>query len=79
MNACPHPDDQQVRTVYYLMCSACKTIRLVSYCAYPAECHPKCTLEPVCVQPARERYHARVPLAVEPALLATARAPVEAP
>ena len=68
MNACPHPDDQQVRTVYYLMCGACKTIRLVSYCTYPAECHPKCTLAPMCVQPARSRYHEQVPLAVEPAL-----------
>lgn len=78
MSACPHPDDQQVRTVYYLMCGACKNIRLVSYCIYATECHPKCTLAPVCVQSARARYHAAVPLEVAPALLEAARAPGEA-
>ncbi len=78
MNACPHPDDQQVRTVYYLMCGACKTIRIVTYCAYPTECHPQCTLASVCVQTARATYHAAVPLAVDPALLEAARASVEA-
>ncbi len=33
---CLHPDDQAVRTVYYLMCGACKQIRMVSYCNYSA-------------------------------------------
>ena len=78
MNTCPHPDDQQVRTVYYLMCGVCKTIRLVTYCAYPVECHPKCTLAAVCIQPARAKYHAAVPLQVDRALLEAARPPIEA-
>ena len=73
MNACPHPDDQQVRTVYYLMCGACKTVRLVTFCNYPIDCHAKCALAPVCVQAARAKYHAQVPLEVEPALLEAAR------
>lgn len=72
MNACPHPDEQQVRTVYYLLCGACKAIRLVSYCNYPVDCHAKCTLAAVCIQPARANYHAQVPLAVEPELLEAA-------
>jgi len=71
---CLHPDDQAVRTVYYLMCGACKQIRMVSYCNYSDECHPKCTLAPVCVQPARAKYHAAVPLQV-PAELAEAVRP----
>ncbi len=66
--ACPHPEDQQVRTVYYLMCGACKKVRVVYYCAYPVDCNPPCVLAPVCVQPARNRYHADVPLEVEPGL-----------
>jgi len=78
MNACPHPDDQQVRTVYYLLCGACKAIRLVTYCNYPVDCHPKCTLAAVCIQPARAKYHAQVPLAVEPALMEASRATIEA-
>jgi hypothetical protein len=78
MSACPHPDDQQVRSVYYLMCGACKQVRLVTYCNYPEECHPRCTLAAVCVQPARARYHAAVPLEVAPALLEAARPTIEA-
>jgi hypothetical protein len=78
MNACLHPDELQVRTVYYLLCGACKAIRLVTYCNYPVDCHAKCALAAVCVQPAREKYHAQVPLAVEPGLLEAARAAVEA-
>jgi len=78
MNACPHPADQQVRTVYYLMCGACKTIRMVTYCNYPVDCHAKCALAPVCVQPARAKYHAQVPLEVDPALVEVSRAAVEA-
>jgi len=78
MTACPHPDDQQVRSVYYLLCGACKLIRLVSYCNYAVDCHPDCALAPVCVQSARQKFHAAVPLAVEPALLEAARAAVEA-
>ena len=77
MNACPHPDDQQVRTVYYLMCGACKTVRLVTYCNYPVDCHPKCALAAVCVQPARDKFHSAVPLAVRPELLEAARAVIE--
>ena len=65
MNACPHPDHQQVRTVYYLMCSACKKVRGVYYCNYASECHSACTLASVCMQEARARYHAAVPLAVD--------------
>lgn len=76
--SCPHPADQQVRTVYYLMCGVCKKIRIVTYCTYPTECHPQCTLAAVCVQPARARYHAAVPLAVEPELVEAARAVIEA-
>lgn len=68
MSSCPHPDDQQVRTVYYLMCSACQQVRLVNYCNYPTECHPKCTLAGVCVQEARGRYHADVPVEVDSSL-----------
>lgn len=68
MNACPHPEDQQVRTVYYLMCGACKAVRLVNYCNYAQDCHPACTLAAVCVQEARSHYHASVPLQVEPSL-----------
>jgi hypothetical protein len=64
MNPCPHPGDQQVRTVYYLMCGACKQIRLVTYCNYATECHPECTLA--------------VPLEVPPDLLEASRAVVEA-
>jgi hypothetical protein len=78
METCPHPDDQQVRTVYYLLCGLCKKIRLVTYCTYPAECHPECTLARVCVQPARERHHAQVPLEVAPELLATIQTTSEA-
>ncbi len=78
MNACPHPNDQQVRTVYYLMCGACKTIRLVTYCAYPVECHPQCTLGGVCIQPAREKYHSSVPLEVPQFLIDAARPTLEA-
>lgn len=78
MNACPHPDDQQVRTVYYLMCGVCKTVRLVTYCNYSVACHPECALAAVCVQPARAKYHAQIPLAVEPALLEASRPVVEA-
>jgi len=73
VNACAHPDDQIVRTVYYLMCGACKQIRMVSYCNYSDDCHPKCTLAPVCVQPARAKYHAAVPLEVPPELSDAAR------
>ena len=68
VNACPHPDEQAVRTVYYLMCGACKRVRLVSYCNYAEDCHPKCTLAPVCIQPARAKYHAAVALEVPPEL-----------
>lgn len=78
MNACPHPEEQQVRTVYYLMCGACKAVRLVTYCNYPNECHRQCTLAPVCLQSAREKFHAAVPLAVDPALVEAARASIEA-
>lgn len=78
MNACPHPADQQVRTVYYLMCGACKTIRMVTYCNYPVDCHAKCALAPVCVQPARAKFHAQVPLEVDPALVEVSRAAAEA-
>jgi hypothetical protein len=77
MSECSHPNDQQVRTVYYLMCGVCKQIRLVTYCAYPTECHPQCTLAPVCVQPARARHHAGVPLEVPPELVESARAVLE--
>jgi len=70
MTACPHPADQERRTVYYLLCAACNTVRIVTYCNYAQECHPKCTLAAVCVQPARNRYHASITLQVEPALLA---------
>ena len=73
MNDCAHPADQQVRTVYYLLCGACKQVRLVSYCNYPQDCHPQCALAPVCVQEARSRHHAQVPLAVPPDLLEAAR------
>lgn len=68
MNACPHPAEQQQRTVYYLICGACKQVRVVYYCNYAAECHPQCTLASVCVQEARAKFHAAVPLAVEPGL-----------
>lgn len=68
MASCPHPADQQVRSVYYLLCGACKAVRLVNYCNYPQECHPECTLAAVCVQPARSKYHAQVPRQVEPGL-----------
>lgn len=68
MSACTHPADQQARSVYYLLCGACKAVRLVSYCNYAQECHPECTLAPVCVQEARARYHAAVPLEVDPGL-----------
>lgn len=68
MNACPHPAEQQVRTVYYLICGACKAIRLVSFCNYAQECHAECTLPAVCVQEARARYHAQVPLQIDPEL-----------
>jgi hypothetical protein len=78
MSACPHPADQERRTVYYLLCAACNTVRIVTYCNYAQECHPKCTLAAVCVQPARSRYHANVPLQVEPPLLEAVRAAVEA-
>lgn len=70
---CPHPDDQVVRTVYYLMCGACKQVRMVSYCNYSDDCHPKCTLARVCVQPARAKFHAAVPLEVPPELAEAAR------
>jgi len=73
MSACPHPDDQAVRTVYYLMCGACKQVRVVSYCNYSTECHPECQLAPVCVQPARQKYHSGVPLDVPPDLVEAAR------
>lgn len=78
MTTCSHPPDQERRTVYYLVCAACNTVRLVTSCNYAQECHPQCTLAAVCIQPVRSRYHARVPLAVEPRLLAAARASVEA-
>lgn len=68
MSACTHPADQQARSVYYLLCGACKAVRLVSYCNYAQECHPECTLAPVCVQEGRARYHATVPLEVDPGL-----------
>lgn len=68
VNGCPHPADQQVRSVYYLLCGACKQVRLVSYCNYSKECHPDCALAAVCVQEARARYHAAVPLQVESGL-----------
>lgn len=68
MNACAHPADQQVRTIYYLMCGACKAIRLVTYCNYSTDCHRECTLAPFCIQPARSKYHDNVTLAVEPGL-----------
>jgi len=67
--ACTHPAEQERRTIYYLLCAACNTVRIVTYCNYAQECHPNCTLASVCVQAARNRYHARVPLAVEQALL----------
>lgn len=75
---CTHPADQERRTVYYILCGACNTVRIVTYCNYAQECHPRCTLASVCVQPARDRYHAPVPLAIEPALLEQARTRVEA-
>lgn len=78
MTTCPHPGDQQGRTVYYLMCGACKEIRLVTYCNYATECHARCTLAAVCVQPARQRHHAKVPLQVPPDLLEASRAVIEA-
>jgi len=68
MSACTHPADQQVRTIYYLLCGACKQVRLVNYCNYAVDCHPACTLAAVCVQPARAKFHAAVPLQVEPGL-----------
>ena len=71
MTACTHPADQERRSVYYLLCGACKTVRMVTYCNYARDCHPHCTLARVCVQPARNRYHARVPCEVERALLAS--------
>jgi len=69
---CTHPADQEQRTIYYLLCGACNTVRIVTYCNFAQECHPQCSVAPVCVQPARQRYHAEVPLAVEPVLLAQA-------
>jgi hypothetical protein len=68
VNVCPHPAEQQVRTIYYLLCGACKQVRLVNYCNYSADCHAQCTLAAVCVQPARAKFHAAVPLEVEPGL-----------
>ena len=68
MNACAHPAEQQQRSIYYLICGACKQVRLVYFCNYAAECHPACALAPVCVQPARAKFHAAVPLQVEPGL-----------
>jgi hypothetical protein len=68
MSACAHPAEQQQRTIYYLICGACKQVRLVYFCNYPTECHPQCTLAPVCIQEARAHYHAAVPLQVEPGL-----------
>lgn len=76
--SCTHPEEQQARTVYYLMCGGCKAIRLVTYCNYPTECHSKCGLAPVCVQPAREKFHAAVSLAVDATLIEAARATIEA-
>ncbi|MFQ5696453.1 MAG: hypothetical protein ACE5HB_10730 [Terriglobia bacterium] len=65
MSNCPHPPEQQVRTVYYVLCGACKSVRQGSYCNYAKECHPDCALPAVCVQPARARYHSQVPLQVD--------------
>ena len=77
VTSCSHPAGQQVRTVYYVLCSGCEKTLLVSYCNYPAECHPRCTLAPVCVQAARQNYHAQVRLEVPPHLLETAHPRVE--
>jgi hypothetical protein len=75
---CIHRSDQQVRTVYYVQCGACGELLLVNYCNYSIDCHPSCVLAPVCVQPARQRYHAHVPLAVPRDLLQAARPGAEA-
>lgn len=78
MNDCLHAAEQRVRTVYYLMCGACKKVLVVTYCNYPVECHPKCALAAVCVQPARERHHAQVPLEVSAELQEALRPTIEA-
>ena len=75
---CTHRSDQQVRTVYYVLCGACGDLLLVSTCNYSVDCHPSCTLAPVCVQPARQRYHAQIPLIVPRDLLEAARPRPEA-
>jgi hypothetical protein len=75
---CMHRSDQQVRTVYYVQCSACGDLLLVSTCNYSVDCHPSCALAPICIQGARQRYHAQVPLAVPRDLLEAARAREEA-
>jgi hypothetical protein len=77
VNACSHPSEQQVRSVYYVLCGLCKTVLLVSYCNYAQECHPHCSLPGVCLQSARERYHAAVPLQVPSAWGEAARARIE--
>ncbi|MFQ5817522.1 MAG: hypothetical protein ACE5H2_06150 [Terriglobia bacterium] len=74
MAACAHPAAQERRSVYYLLCGACTAVRIVTYCNYSQDCHPQCSLADVCVQPARNRYHASIPLRVDPALLDAARA-----
>lgn len=68
MEGCAHPAEQQVRTVYYVLCGACQRVRLVSYCNYAKDCHPECALAPVCAQPARAKFHAAVPVRIEPGL-----------
>lgn len=78
MAVCAHPAAQERRSVYYILCAACNTVRIVTYCNYSQECHPQCSLAEVCVQPARNRYHASVSLRVAPALLDAARARLEA-
>jgi hypothetical protein len=78
MTACPHPAEQERRSIYYLLCGACNSVRIVTYCNYAQECHPQCSLAGVCVQPARNRYHAHIPLRVEPSLLEAARARLQA-
>lgn len=77
VTSCSHPAGQQVRTVYYVLCGGCEKILLVSYCNYPTDCHPRCTLAPVCVQAARQNYHAQIPLEVPPNLLEAAHPRVE--
>lgn len=78
MATCPHPADQERRSVYYVLCAACNRVRIVTYCNYARECHAHCTLAAVCVQPARARYFAHLPIEVEPALREAARASLEA-